>query len=284
MGEDTLIDPIASTARDIMESFSRHLIGLCWYEGPANDAGEFTQKPIFRCASGFLLQVEDRYCLVTAGHVIIEIDERLKETGHIARQHSLLDIWSRRSTVKKRIPFDFTKADTLVLENKPDLGVDIAVIELSDLYLNLLAQTIEPFTHERWIHQHKVDFDFYAILGIPGEAVVEEVSDTTVINYPEPRVIRVESAPPLVPDEANTHLPQFFGKILPGDPIHDISGTSGGPILGFRENDQGQLQYWPVAVQSRWRCGSRTITGTLLPHFAGALHDWIAIQRNDEAN
>lgn len=276
--------PLDSTARDFTEFFSRHLIGLSWYEGSANDDGIFTQKPIFRCASGFLLQVEERYCLVTAGHVLIEIEERLQETGHIARQHSLFDIWSPRSTFRERIPFDFTEAGTLFLEYAPDLGVDIAVIELSDLYLNLLAQTIEPFTHERWIHQHKVVFDFYAILGIPGEVVVEEVTDTTVSNYPEPRVIFVESAPPIALDEANTPLPQFFGKILPGESIRDISGTSGGPILGFRENDQGQLHYWPVAVQSRWRPEKRTITGTSLPHFAAALHDWLANQRNEDAS
>ena len=266
-------------ARDYTEYFSRHLIGLCWYEGPANSNGVFTEKPFFRCASGFLLQVEDRFCLVTAGHVLIDIDDRLKKNGHVAQQHSLFDIWSPRSTVKERIPFNFTEAVTPVLKYDPEIGVDIAVIELPDLYLKLLNQTIEPFTHERWIHQHKVKFDFYAILGIPFETAFEEGNDNAVTRYPEPQVVFVESAAPVVADEAKTPLPQFFGKILPGDPIGDIGGTSGGPILGFRKNDQGQLHYWPVAVQSRWRSGSRTITGTSIPYFAMALHDWIASQR-----
>jgi hypothetical protein len=224
------------------------------------------------------LQVEDRFCLVTAGHVLIDIEDRCKKNGHVAQQHSLFDTWSPRSTVKKRIPFDFTTAVTPVLEYNPQFGIDIAVIELPDLYRKMLIKTIEPFTPERWIHQHKVSFDFYAILGIPFEAVAEEVNGNTVMQYPNPQVVFVESVPPVIADEGATPLPQFFGKIVLGDPISDIGGMSGGPILGFRKNDQGQLHYWPVAVQSRWRPGSRTITGTSLPHFAIALHDWIASQ------
>lgn len=273
-----------ANARDYTEFFSRHLIGLCWYEGPVNENGEFTEKPIFQCASGFLLQVKDRHCLVTAGHVLADIDERLKENGHVAKQHSIFDIWSPRATVMERIPFDFTDAEAIVLEYRPDLGIDIAVIELPDLYLKMLDQAIEPFTHERWIHQYKVDFDFYAILGIPAEAAVEDINGSSVATYPEPQVIFVNAAPPVVADDANTPLPQFFGKIMPGDPVGDIGGTSGGPILGFRKNDAGQLEYWPVAVQSRWRPGSRTITGTSLPYFALALHNWIAYKRENEAS
>ncbi|MFN3149994.1 hypothetical protein [Bremerella sp.] len=270
-------------ARDFTEFFSRHLIGLCWYEGPVDVNGDFTETPAFRCASGFLLQVEDRFCLVTAGHVLADINDRLRKNGHVAKQHSLFDIWSPRSTVKERIPFDFTDAETPVLEYQPELGIDIAVIELPELYLKMLSQTIEPFTHERWIHQHNVAFDFYAILGIPGEAAVQEIKRNSVTTFPDPQVIFVEAAPLVAADDANTPLPQFFGKILPGDPVGDIAGTSGGPILGFRKNDKGQLHYWPVAVQSRWRARSRTITGTSLPHFALALHEWLASQPEHKA-
>ena len=173
--------PLDSTARTYTEFFSRHLIGLCWYEGPANDTGEFTQKPTFRFASGFLLEIEERNCLVTAGHVLIKLRERLQETGHIIKHPSLIDVWSPRSTFKERIPFDFTKAETLFCEFEPNHGVDIALIELPCVYQNLLSQTIKPFTHERWIHQHKVKFDFYAILGFPGEIVVEEKNNNNMI-------------------------------------------------------------------------------------------------------
>lgn len=274
--------PLDTNARNYTEFFSRHLIGLCWYEGPVNTAGEFTEKPIFQCASSFLLQVEGRHCLVTAGHVLTEIKELFKKNGHAAQQYSLFDIWSPRCTFKERIPFDFTAAPAIV-EYKPTLGIDIAVIELPDLYLEMLSQTIEPFTHERWIHQSNLQFDFYAILGIPGEAATQDLNGNSVTTYPQPQVVFVESAPPVVESDANTALPQFFGKILPGEPIGDIGGMSGGPIFGFRKEPNGQLRYWPVAIQSRWRPGSRTITGTSLPHFALALHEWLASRKAENA-
>ena len=271
-----------TNARDFTEFFSRHLVGLCWYEGPVNRKGEFSENPIFQCASGFLLQVEDRLRLVTAGHVLTEIEDSLKKNGHVAQQHSLFDIWSPRCTVKERIPFDFSDAPSIV-EYDPTLGVDIAVIELPDLYLKMLSQTIEPFTHENWIHQSNVQFDFYAILGIPGEAATQVLDGNSITTYPQPQVIFVETAPLDAEIHIDTPVPQFFGKIMEIDPIGDIGGTSGGPILGFREEPNGQLRYWPVAVQSRWRQGSRTITGTSLPHFAMALHQWLASRRADNS-
>lgn len=279
-----MTDPRDLAARDYTEFFSRHLLGLCWYEGPANEQGEFTETPTFHCASAFLLQVEDRVYLVTAGHVLLEIEERLAENAHIAKHHNLYDIWSPRAKIKEPIPFDFTKADRLVLLCDPNLGVDLAVIELSLLYRELLAQTIVPITQEQWIHQHKVKFDFFAILGIPGEIADQTVDERngTISTFPKPQVIFVEASKPVVEEEANTPLPQFFGKIRQNETINDIGGTSGGPILGFRINEQGQLHYWPVAIQSRWRRASRTITGTSLPYFAMTLHEWLDRQNKAE--
>ena len=33
-------------ARDVLEFFCRHLIGIGWYEGTLNDDGEFINEPI----------------------------------------------------------------------------------------------------------------------------------------------------------------------------------------------------------------------------------------------
>ena len=81
-------DPDAK-ALDYTEYFCRHLIGLCWYEAPVNDNGEFTRHPDFRCASAFLLQVFDTLCLITAGHVLTEYNKR-KKKGLVGQQHASL--------------------------------------------------------------------------------------------------------------------------------------------------------------------------------------------------
>jgi hypothetical protein len=159
-------------ARDYTEYFARHLVGLCWYEGPVNARGEFTRHPDFHCASGFLLQVYDTFCLVTAGHVLTDYDKR-KKKGLVGKHHSLLDFWSPRARFSEPIPFDFTDAPALV-EESPERGLDVAVIALPNIILEALSQTIEPFTHERWLHQGSISFDFYAILGSPSVDATQE--------------------------------------------------------------------------------------------------------------
>ena len=41
----------------------------------------------------------------------------------------------------------------------------------------------------------------------------------------------------------------FIGKV---DTPFSIAGMSGAPVFGFRRNSQGQWEYRPVAIQSRW--------------------------------
>jgi len=50
--------------------------------------------------------------------------------------------------------------------------------------------------------------------------------------------------------------------------IKDISGMSGGPICGFRRDDEGRWRFYIVALQSRWRRDSRITFGCHLAPFA----------------
>ncbi len=70
---------VDAKAHDYTEYVSRHLVGMCWYQGPVDSNGEFTRKPDYQCASGFLLQVYDTLCLITAGHVLVDHDRDTKE-------------------------------------------------------------------------------------------------------------------------------------------------------------------------------------------------------------
>jgi hypothetical protein len=64
----------------------------------------------------------------------------------------------------------------------------------------------------------------------------------------------------------------FIGRLDPESQIRDIVGMSGGPIYGFRRNEEGKLLYHVVALQSRWWNTSRTIFGCSLPYFAEEVH------------
>ena len=204
-------------AQNYTEYFSRHLIGLCWYEAPVNKNGEFTLKPDYRCASGFLLQIKNTFCLITAGHVLTEYNKRAKK-GLKGQCHRLLDIWSPRSTCKEPIPFNFADATSFVFDS-PDKGLDFAVIILPDTILQMFSQTIVPFTDERWMYQKNVKFDFFAMLGIPSIDATQNTKSNgtrnTITTFPNSRVILVEACLNPPSDSQKTEFPQFVGKFIP---------------------------------------------------------------------
>ena len=187
--------PDDDNAKDYTEFFSRHIVGLSWYEGLINKRGEFRERPQYQCASGFLMQIGSSYCLVTAGHVLTDYNSRIK-SGVVGRSHSLIDRWSPRSEVDHPIPFDFTDEFLSIVVDDRDLGLDFAAIALPGLVLEALLQTIKPFTYEQCTNCNKSVFDLYGMLGAPAEAAVQtdfnEGEGNVVITWPDSRVIRIK--------------------------------------------------------------------------------------------
>jgi len=265
---------------EILSFFCRHLIGIGWYEGPVDEKGEFTAEPIFFGASGFLLQPHESiatYSLVTAGHVLRDHDERMRKPNMATRQPSLFDIWGPHSKCNERIPFDLFYAPALGDYDK-EAGIDFAVVALPDLVLRVLGQTTIPFTKGNWIHQSNITFDFFAMLGLPNEEAEQIRSRIdgieSITTFQNPILLFVEPCELPATITPSTE-PQFVARIDSRVDIESIVGMSGGPILGFRKNADGQLAYWPVAIQSRWLPDRRIVIGSFLPPLAARIEEWI---------
>ncbi len=270
------------TEEDKVRFFCRHLIGLGWYEGKTDGNGDFVEQPVFYGASGFLLGEDDtpsaKLHLVTAGHVLTELRRRLSEPGRAGQSYSLFDAWGPLSTCAERIPFDFPAAPAVVEFDKK-AGLDYAIISLPDYVSRLFRQTILPFSRRNWVHQPSIEFDAYAVIGLPLEYAEQAFGTEGGREYVQTH----QSATFIVLDEcatpeghASTIHPQFVGKIRDGQIIPDIKGMSGGPILGFRRNDKGEMQNWPVAIQSRWLKKQRVVFGTRI--------DVVASRRKEHGN
>lgn len=260
-------------ARDFTQFFSRHLVGLGWYEGRVNAKGEYRSQPEFHCASGFLMQLHGSYYLATAGHVVIGCKER-KQQGIVIAGPRILDVWSPRAKVDAPIPFDFADAPALLADEE---GIDFALIKVPNLVVKALVQTIEPVTEENWISQPAPDsFAAYAILGVPAcearQFFEHEGNRHGVTTYLDPRVIVLERCVDLPPSMTETKYPRFVAKIRDGEDISDIQGMSGGPIFGFNELDSEGARYWPIAVQSSWLPSQRILIGTPLPLVASMVY------------
>jgi len=256
--------------------FARHLVGLGWYEGRVDAAGQFVGQPQFCCGSGFLFRLDGETYLVTAGHVVLDSRKRVAR-GVVAKDHHLFDAWSPAATILDPTPFNFD-AETITAEYSPDDGIDVAFVRLPNFLAEGLLQTITPFSIAELTNRPAHEFDFFAVVGSPVSERLEALETSGPVHSQTialtPRVVYVEHCPNPPETAQAATISQFIGSIAPGEQIADISGMSGAPIIAFRQTDE-EVKYWPIAIQSRWLDRSRIVIGTSLLPMIGGFRQWM---------
>ena len=231
----------------IVRFFHKHLIPILF----TVQDGELSRQFI---VTSFVLSIDDRWFLITAGHCIQEIEE-LKSKGVKIVSCSLIDNMGEDARFEHKIPFAYENASPEYLSD--DLDYDYGVIRLSHYYRQLLeSNNIEPLTEEVWDKQPS-EFHFYKLIGVPYELL--EITPKFI--HVTTTLIDVELINAELREKLKISSHQFAGKVLLGKGIKNIEGISGGPIFGFLENPPGQLKYWLVALQSRWFSDSKIIIG-----------------------
>jgi hypothetical protein len=221
-------------------------------------------------ASGFVISVRDRWFLITAGHVIEEIEEAQK-LGYMFSDWYLDDTGAAGAKSSIVIPFDYDNAPKFWFHDGS--GADYALISLHPHYRRLLeSNNIVALSEQAWRTGMPNDFDVYWMLGVPNEFVEATPGNSQIQKSDVIIAIDRLDEPP---DEMCTELPRLYGKIPDelGDEeqaLTSIKGMSGGPIFGFKLSN-GQLRYWIVALQSGWLQRGRIIAGCPIEIFA----EWI---------
>ena len=140
-----------------------------------------------------------------------------------------------------------------------DLGVDFGVIELTHYYRTHLEKNgVRPFSQDMW-SSGKETFDTHLIFGAPRdlyEATIDipdsRKSLMSVVTVPATPLKRED-----IPDAPDTKYPWLFFKVKGANRLKDITGMSGGPVLGLKADDRVGVRYWLIGLQSRWREKSR---------------------------
>jgi hypothetical protein len=155
---------------EVLKLFRHHLVGFTWYEGLGNNKGEYVREPTAFLGSGFIVGMHDTYFLATAGHIFTGHDERMQEPGYQTTKPTIFDHWSPASTVANPIPFDFFDPDRVpvFLNYDEKQGMDFALMPIPPLIGAALVKTIKPFRRIDWFEGATIEFDFHAVLGIPG--------------------------------------------------------------------------------------------------------------------
>jgi hypothetical protein len=145
-----------------------------------DDFGKPTSGELLFTYSGFAMSFGGVWHLITAGHVIEEIDEYLHHKNIRIREFNLLDWVGTNARHNTLIPFDYENAAPSGVCDK-DLGVDFGFLVLSNRDKRLLeANGIIAFEEKDWIKQPKdEDFLAYCLLGVPKQG------DCTINHCPK---------------------------------------------------------------------------------------------------
>ena len=254
---------------------SRHFVALtCDYETVRRDGS--VERRGTSVYSGFLLELHGLIFWVTAGHCLKnELDAGIASRQLHITGGSFMDCFGHEAKFLHSIPYRYEPGCSYYVE-QPDLGLDFALIPLNDLQVQAFAANkLIPITRDNWVHQPRLTFEFYRMLGVPKDRVITtERPDGTLKTKVGQALVALHR---IRPDEVGDPPPGvdgvpsdawFIGRLDPECIIADIAGMSGGPIYGFRRDSNNNLLYHVVALQSRWWRKSRTIFGCSLPVFA----------------
>ncbi len=229
--------------RLLYESAGRHFVTLSCVQHLPNDGG--SKALIF---SGFLVEVENLWLYVTAGHILDDVKTALASGSEFDRWR-LDDSTAGNPFHGFAVPLDFVIDDWLVIRDS-ELGIDYAALPLLNLYRQLLAaggaQALGPDTWGTYLDEHLA----WALIGIPSESVnFDGVTRLTA------RVVTVPLEASATPPEAGSKAEnQFYATFVasPDGFIQDMDGMSGGPVFSLHERDADSWIYRVIGVQSAW--------------------------------
>lgn len=219
--------------------------------------------------SAFVIEIGAEWVLVTAGHVYDDILKPYQENLIKIDQVRILDGFGDRPKTNAGFPIDLESVMTAFYYDKK-LGLDVGFIALNPHDRRLLeANNIRVFPASCWYGSHNDLADAYILLGLPQEKVVADSSNWQVAT--QLLQVKATSEPPahLVKD-----VPRFYGVIQNLGETKSIVGMSGGPLLGFHRNEEGELRYWIVGLQNGWDSRTHTIAVCPMDIVLTAFVDW----------
>jgi len=260
----------------LREVASKHFVCLSyWARLPGTEPHE--AKKYF--ASCFVVEIEQHWLLVTAGHVISEIQEATVR-GAIFSDFNLHDKLAG-NTFPFSVPIPFDVKDWAVLDGDPQ-GADYAAAPLSNLIAqNLLVGGVRPIEESVFGTAPFDQYPHWLLSGTRNESF-EVVGGRDTL-----KLTLIPLAPSAAPEGMTDsgEGSKVFAKMLSRPDLDavqvtDVGGMSGGPIFGLRENN-GETRYWLLGLQSSWYPDSRIVCFCPVQRFFAAIKEAIRMARAD---
>ena len=254
---------VESLSQRVYRTVGPHIVTLSCVQKHAS-----IPKPKLLIFSGFLVDVDDVWFYVTAGHILHDV-RAAQNAGATFDIWRLSDYTAGARYEGKAIPYDF-QIDNWIQIYDESRGLDYAAVPISDLYRRQLeAGNAAPIDRQAWgtyIDKH----DSWVLAGIPSESI--EYDDVTMIKA---RVVIAPLCPATEPQGAEEKAENQFFAAFADDPsafVEDIDGMSGAPIFSLRK-DGDVWKYSVIGVQSGWYKQSKILAVCPFSSFGEALED-----------
>ncbi len=230
------------------ECYMRHVVAVMGVYENKKSNGWQPQTPF--CFSAMVIEVNQEWFLLSAGHAFQDIDTLIREPDSKLVRCAINDTFRSPSSFPP-FDFDYQNAKRRIHYNSlsPD-GLDYALIHIEPYYRNFLtANGIVPLTERHWDDDSIANCSAFVMAGFPIDSVVAGITDhgddyqATVNGTPVFRYIERSAS------DTELKYARFVGQIRP-EHATDIKGLSGGPIFCF--NDADLSSHYVAGVQSSW--------------------------------
>ncbi|MGO9462727.1 MAG: hypothetical protein ACLQIB_57580 [Isosphaeraceae bacterium] len=129
------------------------------------------------CFSGYIMEVEGYWRLVTAGHIILNIESALKNGSVRIVRSNLIDCFGAGAKYFHPYHFPYEKEERYYEDDK-DTRTDFGFISIPPLICrNLEANKIVPVDWRNWMSQESGDFEAFFMLGLPTELMKKQLAE-----------------------------------------------------------------------------------------------------------
>jgi hypothetical protein len=241
----------------LFDYLGSRLVALCGVYVPVGEAGapEGPQRGFSN--SGFVIELDETWYFVTAGHVLGEIGDHIG-SGRMRLDHcNLADYFGGNAKNHHPTVISYEGTPKFYVDDWR-LGLDVGALQLGQFYIDgLKSNGVDAIPEAQWLAGDATNERQFLILGLPEEEKNRENGDS-VVEHVRPCIAGVTPCN-LPEDEPLPPNPIFVGRLNSNEP-DSMVGFSGGPIFRLRQGKNG-LQLWLHALQVRWRKSERLVMG-----------------------
>ncbi len=268
MEVEKAVSQAGESAQDVLDRwfkmFQRRLVALCGAYVTLDAQGNPTKETFF-CYTGFLIELDGRWYMVTAGHCLEEFYQALAHPQIKVTGVALAGGFGPPNDAVIAVPFHhYDTAPKNYVYDKAN-GLDYGWIEVRDFYRNLLeTEGALPLPLIDVTQPPKGQVQGHVIVGFPAELVSKDLNvgdkDQPIRGEIEPVMISANEIANPPADVVALKAQWFVGQLHQGQSLASAKGLSGGPIIEIAV-DGNAFNFRMIAVQSWWMDQRRIVFG-----------------------